>query len=263
MTKRQNYIIMKKIQIYEKETPMKNKYGIQMYSVRDLTEKDLRSALQQVSELGYKYIEFAGFFGHSAEDVAAMLKEFGLEVSGTHSSYNDLRPENLAATIEYHKTLGNRNFIIPGADLSTLDKIKDFCEIVNYAQPILEKEGIRLSYHNHSGEFVVGSWGSTIHSELELRTNMDFELDTYWLYNAGVDPIETMERLSHRLHIIHLKDGLMGGHGKALGEGTAPVAAVREKALEMGLTIVVESETLTPTGIEEVGRCMDFLKSLE
>ena len=51
--------------------------------------------------------------------------------------------------------------------------------------------------------------------------------------------------------------------GKSLGSGDAPVKAVRECALELGVTMVVESETLTPTGIEEVGRCMDFLTSLE
>ena len=39
------------------------KYGLQMYSVRDLTEHDLRGALQQVAEMGYSFVEFAGFMG--------------------------------------------------------------------------------------------------------------------------------------------------------------------------------------------------------
>ena len=47
------------------------------------------------------------------------------------------------------------------------------------------------------------------------------------------------------------------------GEGEAPVAAVRKKALEMGVTIVVESETLSPTGPEEVTRCFRYLEQLE
>ena len=50
-------------------------YGIQLYSVRDLTEKNLDDALRQVSALGYRFVEFAGFFGHSAEDVRAMLEK--------------------------------------------------------------------------------------------------------------------------------------------------------------------------------------------
>ena len=56
------------------------KYGIQMYSVRDLAEKDLYAALKCVADIGYKYVEFAGFFGHKAEDVRAWLDELGLEV---------------------------------------------------------------------------------------------------------------------------------------------------------------------------------------
>ena len=42
-------------------------YGLQLFSVRDLAEKNLDEALRQVSALGYKFVEFAGFFGHSAE----------------------------------------------------------------------------------------------------------------------------------------------------------------------------------------------------
>ena len=68
-------------------------YGIQMYSVRDLTEKDLALALQKVSEIGYKSVEFAGYFGHSAEEVKAMLEQFGLTVSGTHSGLDDLEKD--------------------------------------------------------------------------------------------------------------------------------------------------------------------------
>ena len=42
-------------------------YGLQLFSVRDITDKDLEGALKAVAEMGYKYVEYAGFFGHSAE----------------------------------------------------------------------------------------------------------------------------------------------------------------------------------------------------
>ena len=48
-------------------------YGLQLYSVRDMTDKDLDGTLKKVAEIGYRYVEFAGFFGHSAEKVKAML----------------------------------------------------------------------------------------------------------------------------------------------------------------------------------------------
>ena len=49
-------------------------YGLQLYSVRDFTQKDLAYTLKKVAEIGYKYVEFAGFFGHSAEEVKAMTR---------------------------------------------------------------------------------------------------------------------------------------------------------------------------------------------
>ncbi len=238
-------------------------YGLQLFSVRDLTDKDLEGALKAVSEMGYKYVEYAGFFGHTAEEVAAWQEKYGLACSGTHTGWGELLPENLEATIAYHKTIGNRHIIVPGADLGTLEQIIDFCAVMNRAQLRLAKEGISLGYHNHSHEFVVMPWGSTIHSELEKRGTFDFEIDTYWAFNAGIDPILTLERLAGRVKVIHLKDGLKGGHGRALGEGEAPVLAVREAALRMGLRMVVESEGLNPSGLEEVKRCIDFLKAQE
>jgi len=239
------------------------KYGIQMYSVRDLASQSLEEAIKRVALMGYSYVEYAGFFGHPAEQVREWQEKYGVEVSGTHSDWRDLFPEKIYNTIAFHKIIGNKNFIIPGTDLGSLEKIKVFADTMNYAQPILEENGIRLGYHNHSHEFAVRSWGSTIHSELELRTNIDFEIDTFWAFNAGVDPVECMKRLKNRVRVIHLKDGFTGGKGIPLGEGEVPVRAVREKAIELGMTMVVESETLTPDGCNEAQRCINFLKKLD
>ncbi|MBO5043200.1 MAG: sugar phosphate isomerase/epimerase [Clostridia bacterium] len=238
-------------------------YGLQLFSVRDVTDKDLEGTLKAVAEMGYKYVEYAGFFGHSAEQVKEWQDKYGLKCSGTHSGWVELLPENIEATIAYHKTIGNPNYIIPGADLSTLDKIIDFCAVMNKAQLRLAEEGISLGYHNHSHEFAVMPWGSTIHSELEKRGTFDFEIDTFWAFNAGIDPVETLKRLSGRVKVIHLKDGFKGGVGKSLGQGEAPVLKVREYAIKQDIRMVVESEGLDPTGLEEVKRCIDFLKAQE
>lgn len=242
---------------------MKNNYSIQLYSVRDAMKEDMAKALKQIAELGYTAVEFAGFFDKSAEDVRAMLDAYGLKISGTHSMYTELRPSVIMDTIKYHKTVGNTDFIIPGADLSTLEKLEDFVNVVNYAEPILAAEGIRLGYHNHSHEFVVQPYGSTIHAQIEQRTNVHFEIDTFWTFNAGLDSIATLERLAHRIHVIHLKDGRRGGYGIPLGQGDAPVADVVKYAEAKGLQMVVESETLTPNGMAEATACMEYLKSLE
>ena len=237
-------------------------YGIQLYSVRDLTEKNLEAALEQVSAIGYKYVEFAGFFGHTAEEVLAMLKKYNLRVSGTHTGWQEVA-EHFDETVAFHKAIGNTNIIVPGADLTDQKKLDQFIEMANEFQPRLAKEGIRFGYHNHSHEFKPNPDGSMIHDQLVYRTNLDIEIDTYWAYVAGVDPIQLLERLKDRVHVIHIKDGFQDGHGMPLGKGTAPAAAVYRKAAEMGIRMVVESETLTPSGMDEAKVCFDFLKAQE
>ena len=37
-------------------------YGLQLYSVRDMAEKDFEGTLKAVADLGYEFVEPAGFF---------------------------------------------------------------------------------------------------------------------------------------------------------------------------------------------------------
>ena len=245
-------------------------YGLQMFSLRDITKEDLKGALAAMAKIGYKKVEFAGFFGCDAKDVKSWLDEFGLEASGTHTAIEEIAPDKIEETIAYHKAIGCNALIIPAySNQDQEEALEATIAAINYAQPILKEAGIRLGFHNHSGEFEVKPFGKRIFDELRARTAVNFELDTFWAWNAGEDPVALMKELfaEGRLHEIHLKDGHKGvngerAKGKSLGLGDAPVKAVRECALELGVNIVVESEGLNPTGIEEVGRCMEFLKSL-
>ncbi len=237
-------------------------YGLQLYSVRDITDKDMEMALRSVSEMGYKFVEFAGFFSYSSGEISDMLMRHGLYASGTHSPASGLKPENIEESIRFHKEIGCADYIIPGVDVSTGAKLSDFIKLVNYAQPILDKEGMKLHFHNHYGEFLPNMDGRYAHYELEKYTKINFEIDTYWAYFAGRDPIALLDRLQDRISVIHVKDGT-GKDAKSLGEGDAPVAEVVAKAKELGFRMVVESEGLNPTGISEVKRCIDYLSTLE
>lgn len=244
-------------------------YGLQMYSLRDITKDDLRGALKKVAEMGYKYVEFAGFFGNSAEDVRAWLDEYGLICSGTHTGIPAILPENIEETIRYHQVIGCKNLIVPGADWSTEEKMNENIDALNAAQPILEKAGIALGYHNHSHEFLPTAYGKILHTEIEKRCpKVEFEIDTFWAFNAGLDPVAVLDRLKDRIRVIHLKDGIPAKDGqpvsgRSVGQGEAPVKAVREKALKEGFLMVIESEGLNPDGPSETKRCIDFLRTLD
>ena len=254
----------------------KTEYGLQMYSLRDVTDRDLKGSLEKVAQMGYRYVEFAGFFGHKAAEVRAWLDEYGLVCSGTHTPGSALADDVIEETIACHKEIGCGNLIIPGMDWSSEEKLEQNIALLNAAQKKLEENGITLGYHNHSAEFFPTAYGKVIEEEVIRRTRVELEVDTFWAFNAGVNPVEFCEKMKRRIRVIHLKDGIPcrpecrnasrcheGVRGTSVGEGEAPVEAVREWAMRNQVLMVVESEGCEPTGMEEVKRCMQFLRGLD
>ncbi len=246
------------------------KYGLQLYSVRDLAKESFEQALRQVAEMGYDMVEIAGFFNHPAEEVRSMLDHYGLKICSTHTGYRDLFT-HFEETLDYHKRVGCQNIILPSAPFSIKEDIDYTVACINRFQPVLEAEGMKLHYHNHSGEFLPNQDGLIAQDELAKRTAILFEIDTFWAFNAGLQPLDVMEQYRDRMQLIHLMDGIPADPadsasravGKSLGSGCAPITEVRKKAIEMGLTVVVESEGLEPTGPAEVKRCIDYLHTLD
>lgn len=254
----------------------RTEYGLQMYSLRDITKDSMRKALEEVANMGYKYIEFAGFFDYTAEQIKIWLDEFGLVCSGTHSGMDKIAPEVIDETIRYHKAIGCDNLIVPSCDWSTKEKAEDVIKTLNAAQKKLAENGIRLGYHNHSKEFFPTADGIVLEDELINRTSVELQIDTFWLFNAGLDVIGYLEEHKDRIKVIHLKDGIpsvdenknfdlvhTGVKGFSVGEGRAPICAIREWANKNGVLMVIESEGLNPTGLEEVKRCIDYLRTLD
>ncbi len=234
-------------------------YGIQLFSIRDLAKENFEEAVRAAARIGYSSIEFAGFFGRSAEEVNRAMSDAGIRICGTHSGWGELA-NDYEATVRFHKEIGNKHYTIPGADLSTPERLRDFVEFLNYMTPKLAAEGIELAYHNHSHEFIKNSYGVRTHDVLAAETKVNFEIDTYWAFAAGEDPVKALEKYAHRMSLIHLKDGSSEGKGKALGEGQAPLAEVVAAAKRLGLYMIVESETQDPDGPSEIMRCIDWLK---
>lgn len=250
-------------------------YGIQMYSIRDITKDSMRMALEKVAEMGYKYVEFAGFFDYTPEQIKTWLDTFGLKCSGTHTGVALITPDKIDETIRYHKIIGCDNLIVPGCDWSTPEKTENLIKLFNETSRKLRENGIRFGYHNHSKEFFPTSDGIVFENEIIEKTDAELEIDTFWLFNAGIDVISYLEAHRDRIKVIHLKDGVPSAEDKkryddvhsnviglSLGSGKAPVAAVKEWAEKNGVIMVVESEGLDPTGLEEIKRCIDYLNTL-
>lgn len=251
------------------------RYGLQLYSVRDVSA-NLPYVLGKVGAIGYKTVEFAGLFGYDPLVIKSSLDSLGLSAIGTHTPISALTEENIEKTAKTHLALGAKHLTVPSGNWSSEESFKRNIEILNSASSILKEYGIELGYHNHSTEFYRTPYGVTVEEKIIEETDINIELDTFWAYNAGVDPVRFMEKYRNRIKLIHLKDGFArprvgadftnansGALGKSLGLGNAPVADVRAFALEKKIEIIVESEDLAPTGLIEAERCMKYLRSLE
>src|SRR6476659_2382802 len=58
--------------------------GVQLYTVRTLLEKDFEGTIAKVAAVGFKEVEFAGYFNKSPKEVRAVLDRHGLTAPSAH-----------------------------------------------------------------------------------------------------------------------------------------------------------------------------------
>ena len=132
------------------------KVGIQLYSLRDELAKDMDSTLKRVKEMGYDYVEFAGFYDKSADEIKALLDKHGLTAVSMHQSLDPYFSENAMDFIKFVNTLGIKYSAVPWMDSAVFHdeaRYAEFVDKMRKAQKLLSENGIALCYHNHDFEF--------------------------------------------------------------------------------------------------------------
>lgn len=239
------------------------KYAVQMYSVRDGIKngEDLLSALGKVRLAGYEGVEFAGVQGLPASVLKKRLDELGLVAVGTHIELASFEEKNLEETLAYYQTLGCRQIGIGGADVFSEAKLEKALKILDHAEKVCEKEGIKVYFHNHTHEFAPPQGAKSdewiIH---RLKQVCYLEIDTYWSFYAGIDNASFLRDNADRICLVHLKDG-NDGTPCAIGEGQNDIAAIMRASEEIGMDwVVVENDDPVPDGISDVTRSIQYLK---
>ena len=64
--------------------------AVQVYSVRDFAEQDMRGTLQKIKDMGYAGVEFAGLYGNDPVEVKKACEEIGLVPLSAHVPFVDL-----------------------------------------------------------------------------------------------------------------------------------------------------------------------------
>jgi sugar phosphate isomerase/epimerase len=192
--------------------------GLQLYSVRDLLPKDYAGTLKQLGALGFKEVESAGYFDHSAAEVKQAMKDAGLHLVSAHYSSDDLH-EQLEQILTFNKELGVSYIIcsFPGhkkpakatdPETFTLEDWRWNAEEFNAIGAKVSAAGMKFGYHNHTMEFKAID-GVVPYVELMRLTNpahVTMEMDCGWVTVAGANPIEYLRKYSKRISMLHVKD---------------------------------------------------------
>ena len=225
---------------------MSTAFSLQLYSLRDDAKSDLMDTLARVAEMGYAAVEFAGLHGHDPEAVRRRMDEVGLTCSGTHTMMDAFAEENLAATVDLHRTLGTDLALIPwvpedsrNSAEAALATAAEFTRI----QSALHAHGLRTGFHVHDADVKPLAGGQSAWDIFAANTPEAFVMqwDTANACHAGADPVEGIRKLGARCRALHLKEYPFDG--RVIGEGQVPWTEVRTAAAAAGVeTYVVEQE---------------------
>jgi sugar phosphate isomerase/epimerase len=213
--------------------------GVQLYTVRTLMENDFEGTIRKVAALGYKEVEFAGYYDNPHGDVRALLDELGLSAPAVHVGIADLRKDR-DKWIEAARVMGHKYMIIPwlgNDERDTLDKLKGLATEFNGLGEACKAAGIRLAYHNHDFEFAPVE-GQLMYDVLLNNTDtslVDMELDLYWIKKAGKEPLAYFDSHPGRFKACHVKDMLSDGSMAAVGQGQIDFAAIFAASKKAGL----------------------------
>ena len=184
--------------------------AIQMYSLRENASKNLYGTLKKVKELGYDGVEFAGLYGHTAEEVRDMCADIGLVPISAHVPYVDMvaDPEGV---IGQYAIIGCKYVVVPYLIPEHRPDSDNFPEVIkNIAMlgGVANKLGLTLLYHNHDFEFMKlnGKYALDVLYEEVPADLLQTELDMCWVNVGGENPSEYLLKYSGRSPVVHLKD---------------------------------------------------------
>ena len=187
-----------------------NKVGVQLYTVRDLMKDDFEGTIAKVAQIGYKEVEFAGYFGRTADQVKDVLTKNGLKAPSTHVQYDEL-DDKFPSVIEFSKAIGLDYIICPWIpeDLRKSPDIwKKASEKFNKCAEQTRKAGMQFGYHNHWFEFLPTD-GKLPYDELLKMCDpklVKMEMDLCWIIAAGADPLKYFNEYPGRFPLVHVKD---------------------------------------------------------
>lgn len=212
--------------------------GLQLYTVRDLMADDVAATLALVADVGYREVEFAGYFDNSPADIRRMLADAGLAAPSAHVGYEQFEADVNAVT--GHASDVGHEFVVvpavPGDRRATLDDYRRHAENFNRWAEACTTAGLKFGYHNHEFEFE-GIEGEIPYDLLLAETDPErvlMELDLAWTRAGNANAVRYFEAWPGRFPLCHIKD-YGNGDEVDIGEGDVNFERIFRQAGAGGL----------------------------
>ena len=240
--------------------------GVQLYSVRTECEKDLPGTIAAVAKMGYKGVEFAGYYGRDAKTLRKLLDDTGLKCCGTHTGIDTLLGDQLPKTIEFNQTLGNKFLIVPSLPDKYRASRQDWHKtalLFNELSDKVEPHGMRVGYHNHSIEF------TPLDGELPWDTffgatkkQVVMQMDTGNAMHGGGDPVTFLKRYPGRAITVHIKPFSKAKPNAVIGDDELSWQEIFKLCETIGRTkwYIVEYESDAYPPLVSIEKCLEALR---
>ncbi|MBU6334766.1 MAG: sugar phosphate isomerase/epimerase [Chloroflexi bacterium] len=242
--------------------------ALQLYSVREEAARDLDGVLRAVAGMGYAGVEFAGYYGHDAHSIRAMLDRYGLQVAGAHVGLDTLLGDELERSVAFHQILGNRYLIVPGLAESRRSSRAAWLQtaaLMNEVAERLAPHGMQTGYHNHAVEF------APLDGELPwdtffgaTRHDVIMQFDVGNALHGGGQAAPYLRRYPGRAITVHVKEYAAQNDRALIGEGDVDWAEIFGLCETIGNTAwyIVEQESYAYPPLECVERCLQNLRAM-
>lgn len=247
-----------------------SKIGLQLYTMRREMEKDFAGTLDKVAAIGYREVEFAGYFGRTPEQVKQALSHSGLTAPAAHVPLQSIR-NDWTRTLEAANSMGHRYlilaYLLPN-ERKTLDDYKRLAELLSKAGREAKGASIQLAYHNHDFEFERLD-GQVPYDVLLKETDpslVKMELDLYWIAKAGQEPSKYFAMYPKRFELFHVKDmdNTAKKHFTEVGRGVIDFKRIFGQSERAGVRhYFVEQDETPGSPFDSIKVSYDYLKRIK
>jgi len=218
-----------------------SRIGVQLYTVRDQMKVSVEKTLAAVADIGYKEVEFAGYFNRPPRAIRQLLDRNGLSSPAAHLGMREVRG-SWNRTLNDAAEVGHKWLVIASldeVDRNSVTAIKRTADILRKAAEDAKIYKIKLGYHNHETEFQLVD-GRRMFDVLLEETSPDvlqIEMDLYWILRGGGKPLEYFAKWPGRFPMLHVKDAGPPPDYKMLdvGKGTINWAELFARHKEAGI----------------------------